>query len=433
MSTKIAALVCAILALFTASFEAFAEAAEFRGLGGGSTTAYAAAVSGDGTVVAGFNFDGTVGYRWTESGGVTTFAFQPSDVSFDGSVIVGIRNPGATEFEAVRWTQAGGVVGLGDLSSDDGSVYSSALGVSGDGSVVVGSTAGAPFKWTALAGGMSAWPPPPDVPAEAYNGFNSGVSADGSITAGGYQIDVAAPPPLFMRTETHYFRAVGGKVADEDKITAMSLLSSASGISGNGQVIFGQASNQAAFWSGGNVHNTVGPLASWFDGASFTGDCIVGTSMSGTTAAMIWDDVHEFRDLRTVLENDFGLAAELSDWTLTQANDVSDDCTTIVGTGIYQNTNQAWIVTNFSKNGLTSTTTTTIGGQPKCAQPVSAGSLPVASDCLFILRVAVGNEVCPSGCICAPKGTLPTTATDALLCLKTAVGQSVTLSCPCAG
>jgi hypothetical protein len=34
---------------------------------------------------------------------------------------------------------------------------------------------------------------------------------------------------------------------------------------------------------------------------------------------------------------------------------------------------------------------------------------------------------------CAPKGTLPVTATDALLCLKKAVGQGVNLNCPCTG
>ena len=79
----------------------------------------------------------------------------------------------------------------------------------------------------------------------------------------------------------------------------------------------------------------------------------------------------------------------------------------------------------------TSTTTTTLPGQPRCAQPVSSGATPTASDCLFILRAAVGSEVCEPACICAPKGTLPGTATDALICLKKAVGQAIELNCPC--
>lgn len=66
-----------------------------------------------------------------------------------------------------------------------------------------------------------------------------------------------------------------------------------------------------------------------------------------------------------------------------------------------------------------------------CSQPNSNGSGPSASDCLFILKVAVGQTTCSPECICAPKGTLPTVASDALLCLRKSVGQSVTLNCPC--
>lgn len=66
-----------------------------------------------------------------------------------------------------------------------------------------------------------------------------------------------------------------------------------------------------------------------------------------------------------------------------------------------------------------------------CAQPVSTGAAPVASDCLFILNVAVGADVCAPACTCAPRGTLPTTASDALVCLAVAVGGSTLLSCPC--
>jgi len=69
----------------------------------------------------------------------------------------------------------------------------------------------------------------------------------------------------------------------------------------------------------------------------------------------------------------------------------------------------------------------------QCAQPVTSGANPTASDCLFILRTAVHSETCAPECVCAPKGTLPTTASDALLCLKKAVGQGVTLNCPCTG
>src|SRR5690349_7206857 len=67
-----------------------------------------------------------------------------------------------------------------------------------------------------------------------------------------------------------------------------------------------------------------------------------------------------------------------------------------------------------------------------CSQPASTGADPAASDCLYILRVAVGALTCSPACICAPLGSLPTKTSDALLCLRSSVGQSVTLNCPCA-
>ncbi len=77
---------------------------------------------------------------------------------------------------------------------------------------------------------------------------------------------------------------------------------------------------------------------------------------------------------------------------------------------------------------------TASAGLGDCAQPLSTGPSPLATDCLFILRVVVGLLTCPSDpCVCAPKGTLPASATDALLCLRVATGQPLPLSCPCGG
>jgi hypothetical protein len=78
----------------------------------------------------------------------------------------------------------------------------------------------------------------------------------------------------------------------------------------------------------------------------------------------------------------------------------------------------------------TSSTTTTIAAAV-CAQPLSSGPMPTASDCLFILNAAVGATACSPECICAPKGSLPPAATDALLCLNKATGIDVALNCPC--
>ena len=71
--------------------------------------------------------------------------------------------------------------------------------------------------------------------------------------------------------------------------------------------------------------------------------------------------------------------------------------------------------------------------QGDCSQPLSNGSVPVASDCLYILNAAVLIQTCTPQCICAPSGELPISATDALVCLQKAVGFAVTLECPCSG
>jgi len=79
----------------------------------------------------------------------------------------------------------------------------------------------------------------------------------------------------------------------------------------------------------------------------------------------------------------------------------------------------------------TSTTTTTVpAGEPSCGDPVAPFDGPVATDCLFVLQSAVGAEQCEA-CICDVTGSANgINATDALACLKVAVGEPLTLECP---
>jgi hypothetical protein len=64
-----------------------------------------------------------------------------------------------------------------------------------------------------------------------------------------------------------------------------------------------------------------------------------------------------------------------------------------------------------------------------CAQPVSNGSAPTAVDCAYVLKSAVGALTCDL-CICDVNGNGSKNTTDALVCLKKAVGQSIGLQCP---
>lgn len=64
-----------------------------------------------------------------------------------------------------------------------------------------------------------------------------------------------------------------------------------------------------------------------------------------------------------------------------------------------------------------------------CSTPKTGSGVPLASDCLFILRAAVGSEDCDL-CICDNSGDERVLASDALRCLRKAVGQDLDLSCP---
>ncbi len=95
-------------------------------------------------------------FRWTDGGGMVglgdlaggSFQSAAEGTSADGSVVVGFSNSGSGT-EAFRWTASGGMVGLGHLVGR--SVTSIARGTSADGSVVVGFSNGGggqePFVW----------------------------------------------------------------------------------------------------------------------------------------------------------------------------------------------------------------------------------------------------------------------------------------------
>lgn len=112
----------------------------------------ASAVSADGTVVVGWN-GSEEAMRWTAAGGMVGLGHLPgaltgaaTDVSADGSVVVGresyhFNDPSGKRQEAFRWTSGTGMVGLGHLG-DWFQHYSEATGVSADGSVVVGNNWG---------------------------------------------------------------------------------------------------------------------------------------------------------------------------------------------------------------------------------------------------------------------------------------------------
>jgi probable HAF family extracellular repeat protein len=140
------------------------------------------ALSADGSVVVGIGA-ATDAMRWSAATGLQPLGTLPGGiaaiaigVSADGSVIVGESwEPGGSQ--AFRWTASAGMSGLGHLLPAHQS--SRAVGVSDDGSVIVGSSTGPSdqqgFRWTAITGMLSI--------GERIT-WASDISGDGSVIAG---------------------------------------------------------------------------------------------------------------------------------------------------------------------------------------------------------------------------------------------------------
>jgi len=186
----------------------------------GGNESFALGVSADGTVVTGAadSPGGTQlfleAFRWTLTnpatgeGQMVGLGDLPggdqysvgTGISADGSVIVGGASSAASlaggfscgydpfrcDYEAFRWTQAGGMQALGDLAG--GSYQSLAWGVSADGRVVVGESSSAQaglldveaFRWTAATGMVGLG----DLPGGNFISMAYAANADGSLVVG---------------------------------------------------------------------------------------------------------------------------------------------------------------------------------------------------------------------------------------------------------
>jgi probable HAF family extracellular repeat protein len=124
----------------------------------GWSRANADALSTDGSVIVGRLSQGnwSQAFRWTQSGGVVglgdlpgvptdSFSSYASDASADGSVIVGTGNS-AHRPNAFRWTSSTGMVSLGALLGPE--FNSEAYAVTPDGNTVVGESANMAMRWT---------------------------------------------------------------------------------------------------------------------------------------------------------------------------------------------------------------------------------------------------------------------------------------------
>jgi probable HAF family extracellular repeat protein len=216
-------------------------------------------------------------------------------VSADGSVVVGWAYNAAWQRRAFRWTAAHGMQDLGTLGGDS----SWAQGVSADGSVVVGGAGnaagqGRAFRWTE-AGGMQ------DLGTLGGDGSAAwGVSADGSVVVGSAQ-NAAGKWRAFRWTEASGMQDLGTLGGDE---------SAAYGVSADGSVVVGYARNAAgqerAFrWTAAGGMQDLGTLggdwsAAW--GVSADGSVVVGWAVNAVNQgrAFRWTEAGGMQDLGTL-------------------------------------------------------------------------------------------------------------------------------------
>lgn len=164
-------------------------------LGGQFSTANG--VSADGTIMVGDSDNGMgaiLAYRWTEGTGMIALPSlggtnsQARAISADGSTIVGQAEDAAQISNAYRWREDIGMESLGILTGHD---WSRAEAVSGDGAVIVGSSyapgTSTAFRWSedTKMQSVSDWLAAGNVTMPLWlDSEATGVSADGTVVVG---------------------------------------------------------------------------------------------------------------------------------------------------------------------------------------------------------------------------------------------------------
>jgi probable HAF family extracellular repeat protein len=337
-----------VLALLATATPASAQFIRLGDLPGGNFSSRATAVSDDGSVVVGNSSSAASGanswepFRWTRTGGMVGLGFLPgktygvaSDVSADGSAVVGLGELPSTAFEGFHWTAASGMVGLGFLP---GGRWSSASSVSANGAVVVGwsTTAGSSeaFRWT-QAGGMVGLGDLPGGPSTEGSAAGA-VSRDGSVVVG--EGRSAAGREAFRWTQATGMVGLGDLPGGE-------FWSYANAVSADGSVVVGRGGNarneyEAFRWTpaGGMVGlgSPPGGRGSGAHAVSADGSVVVGNYLNdnndGRFGAFIWTSATGMRNLQDMLVNDLGY--NLTGWSLGFAQGISADGRWVVGRGI---------------------------------------------------------------------------------------------------
>ncbi|MHB1033132.1 MAG: PEP-CTERM sorting domain-containing protein [Pirellulales bacterium] len=323
-----------------------ALAASFHGIGdlpGGDQYSWAHNVSGDGSTVVGFSAStlGFEAFRWTQASGMVglgdlpggAFNSSAKGVSANGSIVAGY---GEMEAVGLGGTRAVGWNGAGDLLQIDSRpvTLSQATGVSGNGSVAVGIGFGLSipgfeaFRWTEATGmvGLGA------LGGVSPSSWATDASADGSVIVG--QSTSVAGREAFRWTQA------GGMLGLGD-LAGGDYLSVANRVSADGSVAVGESYTdlgiEAFRWTEATGMVGLGELSGGMFGStalgvSADGSVVVGRSeVAAGAEAFVWDAANGMQSLQKVLDETYGL--ELTGWSLKEATGISADGKTIVGVG----------------------------------------------------------------------------------------------------
>jgi probable HAF family extracellular repeat protein len=272
-------------------------------------------------------------------------------ISADGTTVVGYGNgSGAASGEAFCWTQGGGMVGIGFLPGGTGS---EALGISADGSVVAGvaisASSAEAFRWT-QGGGM--------IGLGFLSGGNNsaafGISADGSTVVGQSNGTGVSEEAFRWRQGTGM---VGlGVLSGGTNSKALAVNADGSAVVGYSNNASGAVLHEAFRWTQGGGMVGLGFLPggnsdSAANGINADGSVVVGYSDSSSTfqEALRWTQGTGMQSVSGLLS---GAGVDISNWSLNDANGVSANGNIIVGDATHNGNSVAYIA-NVATGGLT--------------------------------------------------------------------------------
>jgi probable HAF family extracellular repeat protein len=337
---------------YTCSLATAANAASFTPLGfldEDDLFSFGSNISADGSVVVGRSE--STAFRWAKATGMQSLGFldganfsEGANISADGKTIVGFNGypdptTGATTgYQAFRWTEATGSVGLGYLS---GSSFSAAYGVSGNGSIVVGELFGGQqqgFRWTAT--GLEGL------------GYSTGDDVSRAVTVSGNGLFIAGFSGIGGITEAARWNSSG----TPEKLGILSGydLSDAQGISADGSTVVGYSYStvtngiEAFRWSQSTGMTGLGQLPNVTVGGSRAinvsadGLTVVGTADDSIqNYGFIWTQDKGMQSLQSILEN---AGVDLAGWRLVSVTGASSNGRIFTGQGINPNGNsEAWV------------------------------------------------------------------------------------------